>query len=132
MNSNEEKERLLKEIATEEEIISQLPPYSQHSNSTTYAQKRAGHQKARADKLERLALIEEEERVASVSRNYLELHPYMLEMECPICLESIPITEKGNYHFMSCCGGGYCASCGNEMLDHKKFKCALCRAEYTL
>lgn len=49
---NEEKEQLLKEIATEEKIISQLPPYSQHSNSTTYAQKRAGHQKARADKLE--------------------------------------------------------------------------------
>ena len=128
---NEEKDQLLKEIATEDEIISQLPPYSQYSNSTTYAQKRAGHQNTRADKLERLVLIEEEERIASVSRNYLELHPYMLEMECPICLDMIPINNKGTYHFMSCCGGGYCAPCGNEMLDHKKLKCALCRAEYS-
>ena len=128
---NEEKEQLLKEIATEEKIISQLPPYSQYSDSTTYAQKRAGHQKTRADKLERLVLIEEEERISSVSRDYLELHPYMLEMECPICLDMIPINNKGTYHFMSCCGGGYCAPCGNEMLDHKKLKCALCRAEYT-
>jgi len=128
---NEEKDQLLKDIAAEEKIISQLPPYSQHSNSTTYAQKRAGHQKTRADMLERLVLIEEEQRVASVVQEHLELHPYMQEKECPICLETIPITERDSLHFMSCCGGGYCMSCSKDMLEHGKLEtCALCRAEY--
>ena len=56
---NNEKDALLKEIYAEEKIIASLPPYV--ICGTESAQKRARHQKNRADLLQRLELISEGE-----------------------------------------------------------------------
>lgn len=56
---NNEKDALLKEIYAEEKIIATLPPYV--ICGTESAQKRARHQKNRADLLQRLELIAEGE-----------------------------------------------------------------------
>ena len=57
--NNEKEDALLKEIYAEEKIIASLPPYV--ICGTESAQKRARHQKNRADLLQRLELIAEGE-----------------------------------------------------------------------
>ena len=132
-----EKEKLYEEIQTEEEIIAKLQAYIDTDNRALL-QERATHQRNLAEKLMRLEVIAEEERIASVAREHLEIHPYMLEKECPICLDLVPITHPDSIHFQSCCGAIICISCCKDMLEHdinhgKKEllkKCPLCRADY--
>ena len=98
-----EKEKLYEEIQAEEEIIAKLPAYIE-TNDRALLQERATHQRNLAEKLMQLEVIAEEERIASVAREHLEIHPYMLEKECPICLDLVPITHPDSIHFQSCCG----------------------------
>ena len=60
---NEERDQLLKEIATEEEIIAKLATYKE-SNDRAVWQERAKHQTNRLEKLIQLEVIDEEERIA--------------------------------------------------------------------
>ena len=113
--------------------IAKLPSYNKNDNRALL-QERATHKKNLAEKMMRLEVIAENERIASVAREHLELHPYMLEKECPICLDLVPITHANSVLFQSCCGGVICTSCVKEMVGHEKQeikqlikKCPLCR-----
>ena len=59
------------------------------------------------------------------------------ENDCPICLETIPITEHDTFHIQSCCGGGICSSCIKEMISTNTVEarramrtCPLCRGSF--
>lgn len=80
-----------------------------------------------------------EERLAKVTQEHLELHPYMLEKDCPICIETIPVTEMDTFHIQSCCGGGICKSCMEEILSTNTVEakralaiCPLCRGNFPM
>jgi len=133
---NEERDQLLKEIATEKEIIEKLPTYEETNNRVAW-QKRAKHQTNLNEKKGQLLLIEEEERIKSVVQEHLEFHPYMLEKDCPICLETIPVTEHDTFHLQSCCGGVICMSCIKEIMSTNTVEarrailiCPLCRGGF--
>ena len=80
-----------------------------------------------------------EERLAKVTQEHLELYPYMLEKDCPICIETIPVTEMDTFHIQSCCGGGICKSCMEEILSTNTVEakralviCPLCRGNFPM
>lgn len=133
---NEKKDQLLKEIAVEEKILAKLPSYKESDDRAVW-QERAKHQTNLNEKKGQLLLIEEEERIKSVVQEHLELHPYMLEKDCPICLETIPVTEHDTFHLQSCCGGVICMSCIKEIMSTNTAEarrairiCPLCRGGF--
>ena len=72
-----------------------------------------------------------------VVQGHLELHPYMLEKECPICIETLPITHYLTFYLRPCCGGGICNECMNDIFSAQTAEsrkaiqiCPLCRAEH--
>ena len=134
--SSEEKELIARQIEAELKIIATLPPYNESSDRQTL-QKRARHQKNMADNHTKLELIAEEERIATVVRENLELHPYMMEKDCPICLETLPLLDMDSFYLQSCCGGVICGTCITDILSRgddvtRKIveSCPLCRGEF--
>lgn len=71
----------------------------------------------------------EKVRIDELVRKHEALHPPNTE-ECPLCLESIPITELKSVQYLVCCGNICCYKCmqlsvaGGKM---KMKKCPMCR-----
>lgn len=122
---------LKKEIKEEQVIINTLPWWGYLGNDTSPPgdnKLRAKHVQSLMDKQLELMLIIENGRIDNVVRGHEELHPSET-FECPICLESISMSDDlDNAPIMyQCCGGANCRQCGNVGANFSK--CPLCRAE---
>ena len=122
---------LKKEIKEEQKIIDTLPWWGYLGNDTSPPgddKLRAEHIQSLMDKQLELMLIIENDRIADVVRGHEELHPPET-FECPICLESISMSDDLDNApvVYQCCGGANCRQCGNMGANFSK--CPLCRAE---
>lgn len=124
-------QELKEEIDAKKRFISTLPPFCRSHGGSESDLFRANHIKILAEKQEEYDVIVEEQRVASVQREHLEVHPLPGE-ECPICLEMQPFTIAFRFARFSCCGNGVCQSCAEETCAGGVLKiktCPLCRSE---
>ena len=122
---------LKKEIEDEQKIIKSLPWWGFLGDDTSPPgddMLRAKHIQSLADKQLEYMLIIENERIDNIVRGHEELHPPET-FECPICLESISMSDDLDNApvVYQCCGGANCRQCGN--MGAKFSKCPLCRAE---
>eukprot|EP00579_Thalassiosira_antarctica_P025108 CAMPEP_0202005392 /NCGR_PEP_ID=MMETSP0905-20130828/10440_1 /ASSEMBLY_ACC=CAM_ASM_000554 /TAXON_ID=420261 /ORGANISM="Thalassiosira antarctica, Strain CCMP982" /LENGTH=169 /DNA_ID=CAMNT_0048562947 /DNA_START=126 /DNA_END=632 /DNA_ORIENTATION=- len=125
-------QKLREEIDAQKRVISSLPTQQKPHRSRTEWADEAKHRQILAEREEELELLLEEQRVAAVVREHVELHPPITE-ECPICLETIPITSLQSMVFFGCCGNGYCRECHEAATGrgaNKMPTCPLCRAVF--
>ena len=64
----------------------------------------------RAKKEEEHDIVLEKQRVKTVAREHAQIHPPYTS-DCPICLESRPITNYKSTKVIPCCGGEICFEC---------------------
>ena len=86
----------------------------------------------RAKKEEEHDIVLEKQRVKTVAREHAEIHPPYTS-DCPICLESRPITNYKSTKVIPCCGGEICFECFvlNGFNSTRLKCCPLCRGNST-
>ena len=84
----------------------------------------------RMKKEEEYDIVLEKQRVKTVAREHAEIHPPYTS-DCPICLESKPITNFKSMGVIPCCGGEMCYECF-VLNGFSRLKCCpLCRGNST-
>lgn len=113
---------LQEEIKEKAKFISLLP-------RNTDKQVIAKHRRTLFEKVEKSELMKETVLREHLVRKHKEMHPPIMD-DCPICLESIPITSLKSVQYFICCGNMCCFKCIESSVEGgvvRMRKCPLCR-----